>query len=285
MTKTAAEARKLERELTIRVSPEEVWKAITDADELTRWFPLGAAVDPGPNGKIELNWGDVVRGNCSIRAWEPGRHLRMGWFETTEGANASELLEGDTAARKRLAVDWYLEGDRGNTVLRLVHSGFSGDTSWDDEFDGTRRGWIFELESLRTYLEYHRGKPRNPAWIRLPIGDMPAAEAWSKLMSRDALLATGTLDRVNVGERYELATVHGDRLTGTALNVQPPTEFSATVDEGQALFRTGIDGCFGQPEASVWLTTWNQPDRAARFRDRWVETLKSLFPGAEPIAF
>jgi hypothetical protein len=193
------------------------------------------------------------------------------------------LLEDDSAARKRLTVDWYLESDRGGTVLRLVHSGFSGDASWDDEFDGTRRGWIFELESLRTYLENHRGKTRHPAWIRVPIGDMPAAEAWSKLTSPDALLAAGTLDRVNVGDRYELTTVHGDRLTGTALHLQPPTEFSATVDEGQALFRTGIDSCFGQPEASVWLTTWGQPDRAGKFRDQWVDTLKSLFGGSEPI--
>jgi uncharacterized protein YndB with AHSA1/START domain len=46
-----------EKEIEIAVPIEEVWKALTDANELARWFPLEARVTPGLGGKIFVSWG------------------------------------------------------------------------------------------------------------------------------------------------------------------------------------------------------------------------------------
>ena len=44
--------RRLEREVEIEAPREDVWKALTDANELARWFPLKARVTPGLGGKV-----------------------------------------------------------------------------------------------------------------------------------------------------------------------------------------------------------------------------------------
>jgi hypothetical protein len=54
-TKTAEEhkkERRIENEIEVAAPAEEVWKALTDAGELARWFPLEAHVTLGLGGKI-----------------------------------------------------------------------------------------------------------------------------------------------------------------------------------------------------------------------------------------
>jgi uncharacterized protein YndB with AHSA1/START domain len=42
----------IEKQIDIASSAESVWKALTNAEELKRWFPLEARVEPGKGGKI-----------------------------------------------------------------------------------------------------------------------------------------------------------------------------------------------------------------------------------------
>ena len=39
--------RVIEKQIRIAAPTDVVWKALTDAEELTRWFPLDAKVKPG----------------------------------------------------------------------------------------------------------------------------------------------------------------------------------------------------------------------------------------------
>jgi uncharacterized protein YndB with AHSA1/START domain len=45
--------------LEIAASIEDVWRALTDPQELRRWFPLDATVTPGEGGRMFLSWGDA----------------------------------------------------------------------------------------------------------------------------------------------------------------------------------------------------------------------------------
>ena len=45
-----------EHRLEIAASPEQVWKAITDAGELANWFPFDARVEAGEGGSITYSW-------------------------------------------------------------------------------------------------------------------------------------------------------------------------------------------------------------------------------------
>jgi uncharacterized protein YndB with AHSA1/START domain len=47
----------LEFEIEVAAPVEAVSKALTDAAELSRWFPLEAEVKPGVGGTIRLSWG------------------------------------------------------------------------------------------------------------------------------------------------------------------------------------------------------------------------------------
>ncbi|MFQ5718792.1 MAG: SRPBCC domain-containing protein [Acidobacteriota bacterium] len=279
--------RTIEVKLDIEATPEQVWKALTDAEELARWFPLEAGVEPGAGGKIVLSWGENMEGICRIRRWEPERHLQTTWMEPTERAAAAarDAPEGswiETAARgdwpaDHLLVDTYLEARGGGTTLRLVHSGFSADAAWDEEYDSHRRGWNFELCSLRHYLERHAGKNRTMEWVRAPLTAEPAT-VWSRLLGADGLGAESHLDALGSGAAYSTRTVHGEMLRGTVVLSDAPLQLALTLEEkGSALLRFGIETCFGPPEANLWLSAWNaNPDDMKAFHRRWETTLREL---------
>ncbi len=245
-----------------------------------RWFPLKAAVKPGVGGKIETFWDDLLRGFNTIAVWEPDRHLRTGWFEPEgipEDEQPDTIFYKDPATRSQLVVDYFLEGKGGSTVLRLVHSGFSKDASWDEEFDGHRRGWTFELRSLRNYLEHHRDQDRHIAWINKPI-EMTPEEAWVRMTGKEALLAEGSLEGLAPNDRYALTTVHADRLEGEVIMNEPPMQFAGTIENlDHSLIRVGIEGCTGVRTAMFWISTWGGgPARADAIRTRWAVTYDRL---------
>ena len=221
--------RTFETEIQLKADPETVWEALTSPTELARWFPLGAMVDPRQGGVLQLSWGDAFSGTCRIQEWDPPRHLRTSWMEqpaadapgtgARQNGGSASLIRDDREAATRGAVDYFIEGDKGRTVLRLAHSGFSTSPKWDDEYDGVSRGWTYELRSLRHYLVRHRGSPRHVAWSRREIG-IDAGEAWSRLMSPQGIVREGTLDNPVEGDRYALVTATGDRLTGRGAGLQ-----------------------------------------------------------------
>jgi len=71
--------RVISKQIEIGAPPEAVWKALTDPEELKRWFTLDAPVKPGPGGEIFLSSRHSprrVRSSLMARApWGPWRHL------------------------------------------------------------------------------------------------------------------------------------------------------------------------------------------------------------------
>ena len=104
------ETRAARGETLIDAPPERVWRALTEARELERWFPLEAEVEPGPEGRIWMGWGNEFGAWSRIRVWDPPHHLRTEWIMTEGG-------EGQIT-------DYHLEGEGGHTRLRVVTSGF-----------------------------------------------------------------------------------------------------------------------------------------------------------------
>lgn len=246
---TKPKARQHSHELEIAATPEELWNAITDANELVNWFPLQAAVKPGKGGTITYGWGDLS-GDCRIEEWTPPRHLRTSWL--AHGAPG-----GETSGP--VVVDWYLDGREGGTRLRLVHSGFGTDASWDDEYEGTRRGWDFELASLKHYLEHHRGTRRHAFWLRREVSDK-ASEIWPRLVSPVGLFRVENAASLRVGDKVSAQLPGGDRIEGLLLQNEPPHEFGFTADNlNNGLLRIGFENCFGKFEAHLWVALWGMP--------------------------
>jgi uncharacterized protein YndB with AHSA1/START domain len=172
-----AAVKQIVKEIEIDAAPDAVWKALTDADELSRWFPLEARVTPGPGGKIFLSWGPNCEGEGQITAWQPG--AKLAWSE-----------------QGLLLVEWTIEARGGKTILRLVNSGWGEPRGWDDEYYGSvEYGWGFMLANLRLYLEHHAGRPRLVAWPRRVV-DLPREKAWSRVMGSDGVPGLAALARL-----------------------------------------------------------------------------------------
>lgn len=145
--------RKLEFTLSLRTTPEQLWKELTEAERITRWFAPDVQVVPGEGGSIRMAWGDMA-GEAKIEVWEPGKHLR-----TSFGPQA---------------VDYYIESNETGTILRLVQSGFSTDASFDDEYESSKGGWTNFLAMLRHSLERHPQTPATTISFTRPTGLSPA---------------------------------------------------------------------------------------------------------------
>ena len=57
---TDTKRRSFSMSIDIDATPEEVWRALTDAGELMRWFPLQARVTPGKGGSRVLGMGRAL---------------------------------------------------------------------------------------------------------------------------------------------------------------------------------------------------------------------------------
>jgi uncharacterized protein YndB with AHSA1/START domain len=260
------ETRQHEHTLEIDASPQAVWKAITDAAELVNWFPLDAEAKPGEGGHLTYCWGDAFKGTCRIEAWDPPRHLRTSWMAT------------DAPGHERgaqLVVDWHVEGERGRTRLRLVHSGFGPGHDWDEEYDGTNRGWEYELRSLKHYLERHPGRQRSAFWLRKATG-LEVTEIWKRMLGPQGLVQWTASAPPPAGSPVRLSLSTGDRIEGTVVLSLPPTDFAATADNlNHGLFRVGYDRCGGaEPLAFLWVSLWDVPaDQVAALKGRLEKAL------------
>lgn len=278
MSAQKSKGRTFETSIDLAAPPEHVWKAITQAEELVRWFPIDARSTPGPGGSIFYSWGPGLESECKIQIWEPPHHLRVDWIEHTPNAAP---LEKSTGEPVRLAVDYFLTGKGGMTTLRLVHSGFGADRAWDGVYDDISHGWPIELRSLRTYLERHYGVERRVAWARAPIGG-EQSEAWRRLVGPRGVSLTGN---PRPGDRFEASLAGATLLEGVVVTNNPPREFSAVVSNmNDSLLRIAVESCFGRPEAWIWLSMWGSSESAQReIEQRMHELLASLFPASAPV--
>ena len=284
MPKKSPEPPIIDTQIEIPAPVDAVWKAITDGEELQRWFPLQARSTPGLGGHIWLSWGAPWEGESRIEIWEPNRHLRTRDFVGSEAALAEESAKSGQPA-PAVYVDYYLEARGGKTLLRLVHSGFDGSSDWSDElFDATRRGWGYELRSLRHYMSHHRGKTRRVAWPKVRVTTTPA-ECWQRMFSPDGVAADAMVEKLRDGDRYRLQAVTGEVFEGVVAVCNYPTDFAGSVENMNQSFLglrfsepSGPDAGAGH-EVSVWLATYDIPQSDVdAFANRWKGVLGKLFP-------
>ncbi|MGH7632054.1 MAG: SRPBCC family protein [Gemmatimonadales bacterium] len=256
------ERRSVEATIELPHSPDEVWRASTDASEIVKWFCFDAAIEPRRGGLVQLRWTDEFDWKYRIEEWEPGRHLRM--VSPQQRADGPALL----------ALEWLLEGRGGGTVLRVVHSGFGYGAEWEDEVDGTRRGWHGELRNLRHYLARHRGTRRSVVWLLARTGVATPEDLWGKLMGPEGLVAEGSLEGLAEGDRYRIRAATGELVEGNVLVNAAPKDFAGTVLHlNDGIIRYGWEGSFGM----LWLSTWGVDEREMdKFVAAWSDRMSRL---------
>jgi uncharacterized protein YndB with AHSA1/START domain len=153
--------RTIELSTTVAAPPDAVFRALTDAGELVRWFPSSAESDPRTGGAFEyrFEFDDESRNHVyggEYRAAEPGARVAYPWH--------GKLGTTEVEFRLRPA------GER--TELVLVHSGWGSGEEWTESREMHRQGWGFFLDNLRAYLE--RGDDGRAAAMGMKTGAAPA---------------------------------------------------------------------------------------------------------------
>jgi uncharacterized protein YndB with AHSA1/START domain len=238
---TERKTRTLELEQHVDATPEEVWEILTTGDGLSRWFPLDARVTPGVDGTVWLSWGPGCEGEAPIHVWEPGSHF--GWTED-HGQDA----EGRAI---KVAVDFHIEGRHGDTVVRLVQSGFDASADWDEMYDALRDGWSYFLFNLAHYFQHHRGRPRRLAWKRAPT-DLSRDGVWRRLVDQ-GLVAEESREPAAEGAPDALPVLIDRLRPAHTVSRREGHHFAAVLpDLEQALFFVEIEG----RHVGFWLSTY-----------------------------
>ena len=127
----------IERQMTFRVPRETVWAAITQPEQIARWFGTGAELDLRPGGEGTLTWEDLgVTTSITVEAVDPPGRFAYRWQSNRGGPTT--------------LVEFRLEEIPNGTRLTLVESGFA--QLGDDSRQGNEYGWDEELGDLRAYL-------------------------------------------------------------------------------------------------------------------------------------
>ncbi len=269
---TEHKERIIETEWAIEAPVADVWRALTDAQWLTNWFPTEARITPGVGGSVWTAWsagGEEFE--AAITEWDEQRRLKLVYAEPTPPDEAEAAHQDNQFFPFQVAADYHLEARGGSTVLRLVHTGFSEHSDWDWQYHATSRGWKFELGGLKHYLEKHRGVTRTVIQARHALGDITFDVAWQLLFSATGLAAPGavpgaTPDAVQAlreGDRYALRTESGDTFEGEVHVWNPPQDFAGTVENlNDARLRIKIDqscAAEGTNDAVFFLSTYDLP--------------------------
>jgi uncharacterized protein YndB with AHSA1/START domain len=271
--------RDFETSIEIDAPPSVVWMALIEADQLTRWFSLEAAVEPKAGGRYFLGWGEAFNGEARILAIEPERRLSTTWNAmTATDLDGRPLPNG--ALPLQLSVDYHLSARSGGTVVRLVHSGFGRNAAWDDEYDSISSGWAFELWSLKHYLERHRGRQRRAVWV---VGAPQAASAqsvWRRILSEGFGADVASVNTAQHGARLVLPRAGADAALELDVGFVVPDRKVAGVARAldDALFRVFIEPAGVDRSAHLWLSFWGDHQHAAdAIEAHWRALLKSLF--------
>lgn len=247
--------RRIELDVEVPGTPEEVWEAIATGPGISSWF-VPMEVEEHAGGRAAIDFGEFGTDDATVTAWEPPHRVV---FEST--------------GERALAYEWLVEArDGGTCVVRLVNSGFGSGADWDGDYHGMSEGWKIFLENLRLQLTNFRGRSAR-AVIPTVMVPGPNRPAWESLC--DVL---GIRPDISEGERVEtgadapaLAGVVEKRMTSPAATAvllvldapAPGTAFVTVEGDGETV------------AASVYLYLYGA---APGVGDEWKQWLAERFP-------
>lgn len=138
----------IERTLELAHTPERVWRAITEPDEVSRWFPERSTVAAHAGAEGLLIWPEQSH-RTRVVTFDPPRHYAYEWqhLPAKDGDGSFESIP-------HTRVDFRLEAITGGTRLFLVESGFAAfpDELHESGFADHESGWTQMLGRLADYV-------------------------------------------------------------------------------------------------------------------------------------
>jgi uncharacterized protein YndB with AHSA1/START domain len=139
------------KELTIAAAPGSVWGALTQQDEIVRWWSDEARVQPEVGSLGEF------------RFRPPAGVLQFEVAELDQDEKVSWISRQGPPHWAGTSVTWQLTPVQNGTKLVFTHEGFA---QVDEAYQQTRGNWEYFLASLKSYLETGKGTPGVPPSVK-----------------------------------------------------------------------------------------------------------------------
>jgi uncharacterized protein YndB with AHSA1/START domain len=136
----------------IRAGTQQVWRALTEAEQLTRWCSPQAGISARQGGLFRASVDRVTELEAHIDVFEPGRRLRLMYLRSPR------LPPTDCV----MVDDFILDPVPGGTIVRLLGSGVSATPEWDTQYRRLRTGWQQAMTRLKVLLESQAGPGATP---------------------------------------------------------------------------------------------------------------------------
>lgn len=241
--------KRIEKSIELDATPEEVWEAVATGEGMACWF-VPHRFDPpegGVGARVVSDFGSGNVSEATVREWEPGRRY-------------ASSADGDPQV-----VEFLVEGrDGGGAVLRLIHSGITGE-DWEAEYHS--HGWDGFLANLRRYFDHFRGLP--PATVSIiAFSDLDKDGIWALFDS-----ALGIDRQLAVGDTVRLTPDGLDPIDGVVV-VAEPGNLGIRSDRGVHFFSG--DGAWGMVTVThYYYGEGLDRDALTAGWQRWTD---SLFP-------
>jgi uncharacterized protein YndB with AHSA1/START domain len=140
------------KELTIETAPQRVWDALTQPDELARWWTNDLNVTPevGSLAEFRFSQGTFL---VQFKVAELDRDEKVRWLSR----------QGPAPHWEGTSVTWQLTPVHNGTKVVFTHEGFA---QVDEAYEEIRGNWAYFLDSLKSYLETGQGTPGTPPSVR-----------------------------------------------------------------------------------------------------------------------
>jgi len=262
------DGRRIETEIRTSATPEAAWQAWTDPAEISRWFTDDARGEAKPGGVLVWTFRGFGEIPYPVAVADAPHHL---------------VLAGEIPGRGPFALEILIRRSGGETVVRLVNSGFLEGAEWDDEYEGVQSGWEGSLALLKHYLERHPDQPRRAALIVRPAA-VGAKELYRHFSEGEALAGwlTSAGGLGEVGASASLTLHEGAKLTGRVIAATGREKVVTWEEEDGSVLELKGFGAAGRRMVGVRITTWGADpgrlDRLQRLLTPAVERLATQFP-------
>lgn len=135
------------KEFTSLTTPENVFKALTQQDEIERWWATDLSVRPEVGSRAEFRFRQ--------RAFV----LQLEIAELVANEKVLWLARKVTPIWEGTRITWQITPVENGTKVHFNHDGFA---QADKGYEQVRENWEYFLASLKSYLETGKGTPGDP---------------------------------------------------------------------------------------------------------------------------
>jgi uncharacterized protein YndB with AHSA1/START domain len=192
-------------EIRTKATPQQAYDAWADPEKIAHWFPDRAEGKAEPGATITWIFDKFnYRIPYEVLIAEPAEKFAIRW-NPPPGMNAGVL-------------EVTISKEGGETVIRLVNSGFREGAEWNEEFEGTDSGWRMALALLKHYLENYFGTPRASFLVMRPAEfSFDQAVQFQRTAAGLKKWLTKSGEYGEVGENFVLELEEGGKASGRVL--------------------------------------------------------------------